>query len=82
MLRWPIPILLIINVGGEFDLDLNSARNEIVYTDKWNKFEQKLSEIICAKIKENVNAEYWNKLFPILDKTKSENFKLGLNNIK
>jgi hypothetical protein len=82
MLRWPIPILLIVNVGGKFDLDLNSARNEILYTEKWNNFEQELSKIICCKIKENLTSEYWNKLFPILNKTKSENFKLGLNSIE
>lgn len=82
MLRWPLPILLIINVGGGYDLDLNSARNEIIFSDKWNSFEQKLAEIICSKIKEKVSIEYWSKLHKILKKTKSKNFKLGLNSIK
>jgi hypothetical protein len=46
MLKWPLPILIILDVQGENGLDLNSARNEIIYNDKWNKFEEMLAYII------------------------------------
>ncbi|MBP6237203.1 MAG: ATP-binding protein [Saprospiraceae bacterium] len=80
MLRWPLPMLIILNVGGTNDLDLNSARNEIIYNDKWNIFEQKLSQVICTQLKKLLDEPYWNKLSRILKQTKTENFKIGLNN--
>lgn len=76
-----MPVLLILNLGGTNDLDLNSARNEIIYSDKWNEFEQNLAFIICSKIKEKVKPEYWEKLSKIYKKTKCENFEIGLNKI-
>lgn len=81
MLKWPMPILLILNLGGTNDLDLNSARNEIIFSDKWNVFEQTLAFIICTKIKEKVTSEYWEKLVKIYKKTKCENFEIGISNL-
>lgn len=81
MLKWPMPILLILNLGGENDLDLNSARNEIIYSDKWNEFEQNLAYIICSKIKEKLTPRYWEKLYKIYKRTKCENFEIGLDRL-
>ncbi len=81
MLKWPMPVLLILNLGGTNDLDLNSARNEIIYSDKWNEFEQNLAFIICTKLKEKVTENYWEKLSKIYKKTKCENFEIGLNRL-
>ncbi|NJW55400.1 hypothetical protein, partial [Salinimicrobium oceani] len=50
----PFPLILIIDVCGERDLDLNSPRTEIIISEKWTDFEENLASIICEKIKESV----------------------------
>jgi len=79
-LKWPLPILIILDVQGENGLDLNSARNEIIYNDKWNRFEEMLAHIICKGLKNSLKPKYWQQLVPILqEKSESENFTSGLN---
>jgi len=82
MLKWPLPILIILDVQGEDGLDLNSARNEIIYNDKWNRFEETLAFIICKGLKGALDVKYWNKLVPILkEKSDSNNFISGLDKV-
>ncbi|MES2454007.1 MAG: metal-dependent phosphohydrolase [Bacteroidota bacterium] len=82
MLKWPLSILLILDVQGKDGLDLNSARNEIIYNEKWNNFEQTLSYLICKEMMKNLDTIYWTQLVDILEKTgKSENFKEGLGKV-
>lgn len=82
LLRWSFPMLLVLDIGGKNDLDLNSARNEILYNEKWDYLEQELAYIICKGIYENVENEYWFKLKEILlSETKSDNFIKGLNRL-
>jgi len=79
MLKWNFPMLININLGGILDLDLNSARNEILFNEKWDIFETKLSEVICSGIKQNVEPDFWKELRKvILNKSKSKNFLEGL----
>lgn len=77
-LKWPLPILLILDVQGKDGLDLNSARNEIIFNEKWNVFERNLSYLICNGVKGMVNEIYWNQLVEILKESESENFIAGL----
>lgn len=80
LLRWSFPMLMVLDIGGKNDVDLNSARNEILYNEKWDYLEQELSYIICNGIYENVPVEYWLKLKEILlSETKSDGFIKGLN---
>lgn len=82
LLRWPFPMLLVLDIGGRNDLELNSARNEILYNEKWDCLEQDLAYIICKGVHENVDNEYWLKLKEILlSQTKSDNFINGLNKL-
>jgi len=82
MLKWPIPVLLILDVQGKDGLDLNSARNEIIYNEKWDNFEQKLAYIMTKGIKNSVDDVYWNQLMDILiNNSKSENFSAGLTKL-
>jgi len=79
MLKWSFPILMILDVQGPHGLDLNSARNEIIYNDKWNHFEETLSFLICRGLKQTLSTVYWDNLIRILrDKANSENFLSGL----
>lgn len=61
-LAWPLPILLVIDVCGPMDLDLNSSRTQILMSEKWLKLEEKLAHEIFSKIMEFVTAEHWKKL--------------------
>ena len=82
MIRWPFPMLLVLDLGGVNDIDLNSARSELVFNEKWDNFEQKLAYLICKGIYKNTEISYWDKLVFLLEKeTKSDNFILGLRKV-
>jgi molecular chaperone HtpG len=65
-LSWPLPILLVIDICGERDLDLNSARTEIVMSSKWIDFEDSLLKKLAQGVAQQVNVSYWRELRPIL----------------
>lgn len=58
-LRWPFPVLIVIDLGGNADLNLNSARTEIIYDSKWIDFEENLFYIICQQIKHKLGKRMW-----------------------
>lgn len=66
VLKWPLPILLVIDIGQKINLDLNSARNEIIYNENWISFERKLVTKILTSIKSEVNNTYWSQLKTVL----------------
>lgn len=65
-LVWPLPILLVIDICGSMDLDLNSSRTQILMSEKWLKFEAKFAHEIFSAIMKSVTVEYWEKLKEIL----------------
>lgn len=81
-LVWPLPLLLVVDVCGQADLDLNSARNQIIMSEKWVDFEEKLSQSVFTEIKNQVTSEYWDKLLEILKQSKNTHFLTGLSKIK
>lgn len=58
-LHWPFPILLVLDLGGNGDLNLNSARTEIIYDSKWIEFEENLFYITCKQIKHKIGNKWW-----------------------
>lgn len=73
-MHWPICVLLKINIAGKLDLNLNSARTEVLRDDKWFEFERVLSREILQKIREQVTPEYWSELKTwLIDKKDKEN---------
>jgi len=80
-ISWPFPMLLIIDICGHRDIDLNSARNKIITSDNWLKFEEDLARMICTKISESVPVEYWNDLKKIFTKSKSHFFLRGFQQV-
>jgi molecular chaperone HtpG len=60
-ISFPFPIALIVDICGRRDLDLNSSRTEIIISDKWYDFEEKLAYLICKEISECTQRKYWNK---------------------
>ena len=79
LFRWPLPMLLVLDITGKNDLDLNSARTEIVYNKKWNDFEESLSNLIFERLKEKLDYSYWKHLVElVLGASSNENLKAGL----
>lgn len=73
-MHWPICVLLKINVGGRLDLNLNSARTEVLRDDKWLEFERVLSSTILEGVKQEVSTNYWKALKTwIMTKKNSDN---------
>ena len=82
-LSWPFPVLLVVDICGQRDIDLNSARDKILLSHKWFEFEELLSHAICENIRAQVTKKYWTKLKPLLiTHTSSEPFKTGLSKVK
>jgi len=80
-LSLPFPILIVVDIYGNRDLDLNSSRTEIIISEKWFDFEEKLIFIICTELAKLVNDDYWIELKEILGKSKNENFIRVLNKV-
>ncbi|MCI5137730.1 MAG: metal-dependent phosphohydrolase, partial [Candidatus Electrothrix sp. AR1] len=82
-LLWPLPIMLVVDVCGDADLDLNSARTQIIMSEKWVEFEKRLSFDICSKIAESVSSDYWKKLKEVLlSNTKNPIFIQSVNEVE
>lgn len=81
-LTWPFPLILIIDICGTRDLDLNSPRTEIIMSDKWLSFEEELAYLVCNHIANIVTHEYWAALKNLfLEHKKSDAFLRGLGRV-
>jgi hypothetical protein len=65
-LEMPIPALLVLDVCGSMDLDLNSSRTQIVMGDKWASFEESLYLAICQALATLGTNKYHNALRKVL----------------
>lgn len=82
-ISWPFPLILVIDICGKRDLDLNSPRTEILISEKWFDFEEELAFAICHEIAQEVSSDYWNKLKHIfVEESKNEIFLKGLNRVQ
>lgn len=82
-LQWPLPLLLVVDVCGQMDLDLNSSRTQILMGDKWLNFEAALAYEVLSAIAEAVSDDYWKELRDvILKETKNEVFKNSLQKVE
>ncbi|TGL65950.1 HD domain-containing protein [Leptospira sarikeiensis] len=79
-IAWPFPLLLVIDINGKGDLDLNSARNQILSGDKWKEFETALATLVCSGLKQQIDPNTWDILKDILLSKSAENsnFRIGL----
>jgi len=76
-LDWPFPMVIVVDISGNMDLDLNSARTQIIMSEKWQTFEGMLALEICSRISNSVSDEYWNKLFELIKEVTKNNIFLG-----
>lgn len=81
-LEWPFPMLLVVDICGTMDLDLNSSRTQILMSEKWLNFESSLAYEILSKMSRSVKIKYWEKLKAILlEQSKDEVFLSSLRRI-
>lgn len=82
-LSWPFPLILVIDICGSRDLDMNSPRTEIIMSDKWLNFEEELAFLVCSQIAVEVDNLYWSQLKEIfISESKNETFLKGLNRVE
>jgi hypothetical protein len=77
-LSWPFPILLVLDISGPTEIDLNSARTEIINNLKWQKLETDLAYVVLVRLFRKLSHEYAEELLEIYQETNNENFLLGL----
>jgi molecular chaperone HtpG len=79
---WPFPALLIVDICGQRDIDLNSARNQILLTNNWIDFEEIITSRVLENIKKDVGGSYWDNLYKIISKSNNATFIRVLNSLK
>jgi hypothetical protein len=82
VLELPIPIRFRLDIGSVNDLNLNSARTQVIYDEVWIAFERQFIETILSKIKETVPKSTWNTMKSIFgNSSKNEVFLELLNSL-
>lgn len=82
-ITWPFPLILVVDICGNRDLDLNSARTQIIVSEKWIDFEEDLAFLVCNGLAKLVSTEYWNEFKEVLAvDSKYDTFYRGLNRVK
>lgn len=81
-LSFPFPILLLIDICGRRDLDLNSSRTEVIQGEKWDDFEQTLIKTICSELAKKMKPKEWRLLKEMFHKiTKHQPFLEAIKDI-
>lgn len=80
-ISFPFPLILVVDICGNRDLDLNSPRTEIIISEKWFDFEEHLAFVICSELSDMVTPDYWLALKDIFKKSTNENFIRALNKV-
>ena len=50
-IEFPLPTILVLDIYDKADLNLNSARTDIIADDKWKLFEKRIVLILCEKLR-------------------------------
>ncbi|MBU5484265.1 ATP-binding protein [Clostridium sp. MSJ-11] len=59
VLKFPFPIIFRLDIGEGNDLNLNSARTQIIYDNVWMNFEKQFFKVVCSKIKGKMDSDSW-----------------------
>lgn len=74
VLKIPFPFSFRLDIGQNSDLNLNSARNQIIYDEKWLLFEENLYRIICNQLISNLSQSDWEAFYQIIQKKGNSTF--------
>ncbi len=67
LINFPLPIAFKIDIYGENDLNLNSARTKVIYDEKWLKFEKDFEDEIFKALESKIGKKRWDKLLKIIE---------------
>lgn len=81
VLELPIPIRFRLDIGSVNDLNLNSARTQVIYDEVWSSFERQFIETVLSKIKEAVPKTIWNTMKSIFGNSSKNAVFLEILNI-
>ncbi len=83
VLEFPFPLRFRLDVGSVNDLNLNSARTQIIYDEVWITFERQFTQTVLEKIKRTVSTSNWNKMLEIFKQnSKSTTFTKQIENLE
>ncbi len=66
VINFPLPTILVLDVYDKTELNLNSARTNVVYDDAWKEFEQKLILVLCENLRSHLTKKQWSELQGII----------------
>lgn len=72
--KMPFPLSFRLDIGQNNDLNLNSARDQIIYDEKWLLFEESFYCIICSQLATVLKASDWKRLKQIIQKNSEDVF--------
>ena len=75
IIQLPFPFSFRIDIGQSDDLNLNSARDQIIFDEKWLLFEERLYRVICEKLASTLEHAHWCALKNIVQQSASEGFQ-------
>jgi len=82
VLEFPFPLRFRLDVGSKNDLNLNSARTQIIYDEIWVSFERQFTETVLSKLKKTVSKGIWDNMKSIFsNNTKNAVFKEIINDL-
>lgn len=82
VLKIPFPFSFRLDIGVNSDLNLNSARDQIIYDEKWLTFEENLYRIICRRLKDTLSSSDWKILNEIIQKNNTDTFSRVANSFE
>jgi len=66
LLEIPFPTSFRLDISGNNDLNLNSARNQIIYDDKWLAFETNFYRTVCKQLSATLKPTHWRALKKVM----------------
>ncbi len=68
------PFSFRLDIGENNDLNLNSARNQIIYDEKWLLFEENFYKVICSQLASKLEPYDWEQLKQIIKRNNTDTF--------
>jgi hypothetical protein len=74
IIEMPFPFSFRLDIGQNSDLNLNTARDQIIYDEKWLLFEENLYRTICKQLVSILDPSDWEILKQIIQKDDDSTF--------
>ncbi len=75
ILKMPFPLSFRLDIGQNNDLNLNSARDQIIFDEKWLSFEEAFYKVVCKQLSSILKPSDWKSLKEIIRNSDTDTFK-------